>query len=146
MEVLAYIAEQKKRGATYDQIHHELDLGNRGTPPALEAAEVEALVATERERRLQMQVAQLQITLTRLTEERDEAIKQAQEAAKYRERNIELETELRIVKQTTETRIKELTEELEATRQEIKELYREVGQSYVRGVMETLPKKQDEAE
>ena len=143
MQVFAYICERKKQGALFDQIHAELANGSRGELPPLPPEEVQALVADDQEKRLGLQVDNLQMALSRLKQQYDDALVRAQEAEAFKEKFIQIQTELDIVKRMDEFRIHELSDELSKARQRIEELSEKIGQSYAKGVLDTLERRGD---
>lgn len=143
MQVFSYIHERKQQGAVFEQIHAELMNGSRGNIPALPPEEVQALVSDQQEKRLALQVENLQLVLERQKQQLDNALVRAAEAEELKTKFIQIQTELDIIKRVDSARIEALNQELEKAREEIKQLSRELGDAYVRGVMETLERRGD---
>ncbi len=172
LEVFALIAELKEQGQTFNDIQGALANGQRGTPPNIPPSEVQAIMLNEQEKRLTVEVDYLRRTLTWVEHERDGALQKLEEATEIREQNIRLEVELEYVRQRVselktemdeavrsriqevkgdfDGRIRDLMNQLGDSQRRIQELSderakleRAVGESYVRGVMETLERKGD---
>ncbi len=141
MQVFAYIQERKKQGAVFDQIHAELANGNRGNIPPLPPDEIQGLVSDQQERRLSFQVENLQLALNRLKQQYDDALVRANEADELKAKYIQIETELNVIRRVDDARIEELTEDLNKARQRIEELSEKIGQSYAKGVLDTLERR-----
>jgi DNA-binding transcriptional MerR regulator len=85
MQVIDLIANEKKRGVTFDEILMALIAGSRGdTPPALET--VDAMIGEDTESTLTVQVADLQTKLALAT-------RQLEALATVHEENIRLKAE-----------------------------------------------------
>ena len=139
MRVLALIADYKKRGVLFEEIHAALKNGQRGNGPALPAVDMQAMVLGEQEKHLQIEVDYLRRTLT-------EALAEVKQGQIYKEENIKIQAELDFTNRRLDDlkeRFQETNQELENAREEIKKLSRELGESYVRGVMETLERRGD---
>jgi DNA-binding transcriptional MerR regulator len=143
MQVFAYIHERKQQGAVFEQIHAELANGNRGNIPALPPEEVQALVSDQQEKRLALQVENLQFALSRVTQQRDDALTRVAEADALKEKYIQIQTELDVVKRVDSAQIDKLNEELARARQQIVELSQQIGESYAKGVLHTLERRGD---
>ena len=143
MQVFAYISERKKQGALFEQIHAELANGSRGVPPPLPPEEIQMLVADEQEKRLGLEVEHLQLSLGRLKQQYEDTLARAQQADELKEKFIQAQIELEIVKRVDSERIQELTEELSRARHRIEELAEKVGQSYANGVLDTLERREE---
>lgn len=141
MQVFAYIQERKKQGAVFEQIHAELANGNRGAIPPLPPDEIQVLVSDQQEKRLSLQVDNLQLALNRLKQQYDDALVRASQADELKEKYIQIQTELEIIRRVDDERIGELTEELSRARQRIEELSEKIGQSYAKGVLDTLERR-----
>jgi DNA-binding transcriptional MerR regulator len=139
MSVLSLVAENKKQGLTFEEIHAALKSGQRGNSPSLPAVDMQAMVLGEQEKQLQIEVDYLRRTLT-------EALAEAKQGQIYKEENVKIHAELDFANQRLDDlkeRFQETAQELENAREEIKKLSRELGESYVRGVMETLERRGD---
>lgn len=134
LRVLSYVAERKRDGATFDEIHVGLKSGERGDEPVLAPAEVESIVSGDIEKRLATQIEQLHITIERVRQERDDALEKAQEAQQYREKSIQLESDLT----NSRSQVDKLEQRLDELQKRVESLSKEAGDAYVRGVMETL--------
>ncbi len=143
MQVFAYIAERKKQGALFEQIHAELANGSRGVTPPLPPEEIQMLVADEQEKRLSLEVEHLQLSFGRLKQQYEDALARAQQADELKEKFIQAQIELEIVKRVDAERIQELAAELSRARQRIEELAEKVGQSYANGVLDTLERREE---
>jgi DNA-binding transcriptional MerR regulator len=172
LEIFALVAELKAQGLTFNDIQVALSNGQRGTPPNIPASEVQAIMLNEQEKRLTLEVDYLRKTLTKVEQERDNALQRLEEAMQVKEQNIRLQVELEYSKQRVselkiemeelvrnrvqevrgdfDGRIHDLMNQLNDSQQRILELSnerskleREVGESYVKGVMETLERKGD---
>jgi DNA-binding transcriptional MerR regulator len=141
MQVFAYIQERKRQGAVFEQIHAELANGNRGNIPPLPPDEIQVLVSDQQEKRLGLQVENLQLALNRLKQQYDDALVRANEAGEIKEKYIQIQTELNIIKRIDDARIEELSDELSKARQKIEELSEKIGQSYAKGVLDTLERR-----
>lgn len=141
MQVFAYIQERKQQGAVFEQIHAELANGNRGNVPPLPPGEIEVLVSDQQEKRLSLQVENLQLALNRLKQQYDDALVRASEADELKSKYIQIQTELDVIRRVDNERIEELTDELSRARQKIEELSEKVGQSYAKGVLDTLERR-----
>ncbi len=130
MGVLSLIAQMKNDGSTFEDIHASLNAGSRGEPPTLKAAEIQAMVVSEQEKRLTLEVEYLQRILADLSEK-------AKDAEIIKEENIKLKAEV----EHKNERMQELLAELKEARGQVQELSKQVGESYVRGVMETLERR-----
>jgi|GEM_PF-2245550 len=141
LKVFALVAELKQMGHTYADIHSSLQNGQRGNPPALPPEEIQALVTSEQERRLSLEVDYLQRSLIRAQQELEEARNALKEALQVREEKIRLETRLEAEQRAVEERerqIQELKAELAAAQRRIEDLLRESGQQYAKGMIDAL--------
>ncbi|MBL8152754.1 MAG: MerR family transcriptional regulator [Anaerolineae bacterium] len=141
LRVFALIAEQKKQGMVYDDIHGSLDNGQRGNPPPMYPDEVQALVIGEKEQRLSIEVEYLQRSMIQLQRQLDEARSELKAAEAAKEEKIRLEVKLESEQQRTnerEQRIAELKADLDKAHQRVEELLREIGHSYAKGVVEGM--------
>ena len=138
MRVLSLVAELKKQGMTYEEIHANLKSGERGKPPTLDPKDLQALVTSEAEHRLALEVERLQQTLMRAHEELKQVEGLRQELEKSKRDTIRYEAQLESVKEAArdererlEARVRELT-------QRIEELAREGGKEYAKGMLDAL--------
>jgi len=141
LRIFALIADQKKQGMVYDEIHGSLDNGQRGDPPSMFPDEVQALVVGEKEQRLSLEVEYLQRSMIQMQRQLEEARQDLKVAEAAREEKIRLEVKLEAEQQRTqerEQRIAELKADLDKTHQRVEDLLREVGQSYAKGMIEGM--------
>ena len=143
MEILSLIAEMKNKGSTFEDIHVALGVGQRGDAPELLVDDVKAMLNGEQERRLVLEVEYLKRSL-------QDALIRAQDAERVKEENIRLKAQL----ESAEKRVEELLEQLgnvtlsqeksssEVLRR-IEELSRQIGESYVKGFMQALERKDE---
>lgn len=146
LSVFSLVADLKKQGMTYTDIHASLRNGQRGQPPALPPEEIQALVVGDQERRLSLEVEYLQRSLIRAQQELDEARTALKEATQIKEEKIRLETRLDAEQQRIEDKerqIQELKGELGSAQRRIEELLRESGQQYAKGLMDALERRGD---
>jgi DNA-binding transcriptional MerR regulator len=120
MKVFALIADMKKQGRVYDDIHAALRNGQRGEAPALPADEMQALLITDQKHEFALQIQRLETEIGRLQQERDEVVSQLQPT---RDENIRLQARL----EAAQERIQALSEQLEKERRRVEDLNREVG-------------------
>ncbi|MBW1927482.1 MAG: MerR family transcriptional regulator [Deltaproteobacteria bacterium] len=146
LRVFSLVAELKKQGLTYADIHAALQNGQRGQPPQLPPDEVQALVVGDQERRLSLEVEYLQRSLMRAQQELDEARTALKEVPQIREEKIRLEARLEAEQKRIEEKeqqIQELRGELTTAQRRIEELLRESGQQYAKGLLEALERRGD---
>jgi DNA-binding transcriptional MerR regulator len=132
MTVFSLVAELKKQGMTFADVHAALKSGQRGSPPKLPPEEVQAIVATDRERRLTVENDYLQQALLRAQEELKQVEALRTELQQTKERSVRLEAQL--------DALKTQQERLEAM---VKEFARELGREYARGFTDGLREKRD---
>jgi DNA-binding transcriptional MerR regulator len=94
LEVLALIAKMKEEGFNFEDIHQSLKHGQRGTPPGIAPEEAQSLVRTESERRLFIQLQELQSQLRLAYDERDRALQAAESARTFELQVARMESEL----------------------------------------------------
>jgi DNA-binding transcriptional MerR regulator len=136
MTVISLIAEMKSKGATFDDIHLSLKNDERGEAPDLDPEEVMTLAGQERVRHLSLQIEQLTYTINKLKEELATAHHLADQAQQWRDKNIQLETELRITQEQLKITQQNYTEAIKKIEVISLELGREVGTEYSRGYIE----------
>ena len=134
MRVFDLIAKMKDQGKTYDEIHASLKAGARGDAPDLDESALEVLQAAEGERRVALEVQALQQVIVDLRRQLDRAQETAAQVETVRLENRALETSLRHVEKDRN----ELKERLDKTIARVEMLSRQLGEEYVRGVMDTL--------
>ncbi len=134
MEVLSLIAEMKQQNYTYSDIHVALKSGERGNPPDVDPKEVQQLITTEGERRMMLQIENLQRELTKAYQERDRALQQAQRTQELEIENARLQERLdALSEQLEESKSKvddmdQLREQLGELRGELRAVMRQMGQ------------------
>lgn len=128
MRVFALVSQLKTSGLTYADIHASLENGQRGELPDVFQVGDEVQIA--------LRLDQAREIILRMEGERNDAIAELQE---MREEKIKVQTQLADTRQ----RIQELNDQLEKSRQRIEELNREVGESYVKGIMEAMERRGD---
>jgi DNA-binding transcriptional MerR regulator len=157
LEVFSLVSEFKNQGKTYTDIHFALKTGQRGDPPTLLPDEVQAIMVSDQEKRLALEVDYLQRALVRTQNELDEARKQIAALHESEKENIRLKeamshSQQRLDLQDTyaQQRIRELEKQLQESKEWIGKLTeqranleREVGQAYAKGVIEALERKGD---
>jgi DNA-binding transcriptional MerR regulator len=143
MRVFSLVAELKQQGMTYEEIHANLQSGERGKPPTLDPKDLQALVTSETEHRLALEVERLQQALIRTQAELKQVEELRQELEQTKRDNIRFEAKLESITETArdererlETRVRELT-------QRIEELARESGKEYARGMIDALGQRGD---
>lgn len=139
MQVFSLVAELKKHGLTFAEIHANLKTGQRGDPPALPPEDVQALVTTDAELRLTHEVETLRSQLLRATEELKLARQQAQELVHTKEDNIRLSAQLESAKEYQQ-RLEGMIDRLN---KRIEEMSISAGREYGRGVMDALARRGD---
>lgn len=138
MEVLSLVAELKRQGLNFADIHVTLQSGQRGTPPDLPPAEVQQITSVDQERRLSLEVDYLQRALIQTKAELEETRALAEQVTQTREENIRLKSNL----EYTERELTDTQERLERTTEQllkrIEDLSLQVGREYAKGFVEGL--------
>jgi len=134
MQVFDLIAKMKDQGKTYDEIHAALKSGARGDPPDLDESALEVLQAAEGERRVALEVQALQQVIVDLRRQLDRAQEAAAQVEEVKLENKALQTSLSHLEADRE----ELKDRLDKAMTRIETLSRQLGEEYVRGVMDTL--------
>lgn len=132
MRVFSLVAELKKQGLTFADIHAALSSGQRGVPPSLPAEEVQALISSDIERQLAVENQYLQQALLRAQEELKQVEALRSDLEQTKSTNIRLEVQLEEVRAQRDR--------LEAT---VRELSRELGREYAKGFTDGLREKDD---
>lgn len=157
MQVFSLVSEFKSQGKTYTDIHVSLRSGQRGDLPTLHPDEVQAIMSTDQEKQLALEVNFLQRALVRVQEDLEKAQAQIARMKEAENENIRLTEALshfqeRLDLQDTyaQQRITELQKQLQESSERMHTLLeqratleREVGQAYARGVIEALERKGD---
>ncbi len=134
MKVFDLIADMRDSGNTYEEIHMALKSGNRGNAPDVNEQDLRVLQATEGERRVTLEVEALQRAIVDM---RRQLTLAETKAAQLDEANItiaKLETSL----SSKVDNLSEAKTQLEVARQEVIKLSKQLGEEYIRGVMDTL--------
>lgn len=137
--VISLVAELKKQGMTYTDIHVSLKNGQRGQPPALPPEEIQALVVGKQERQLELGVEYLQQSVMQLQRQLERAQGEVVALQEVKTTNIRLT----ILLEEREKQVEELKAQLAATLEENKQLLRDSGKEYARGMMEALERRGD---
>jgi hypothetical protein len=143
MRVFDLVSKMKEASKHNDEIHVALLAGERGNLPSFSPEELHALVSGEVERKLNLEIHVLRRQL-------EFAEQKAQESETYRSENIKVKAML----DAAEKRIQELLEQLKSANEaqqqstleslkRVEELARQIGDAYVKGVMETLTRRGD---
>ena len=136
--VFALVRDLKEKGLSYNDVHMALQTGERGQPPGLAPNQVQAIVVSDRERRLALEVQTLQATITQLQTRLAEAEADQKEAEELRRKSIVLETRLEERQKYHDAQIDALSSQLEEARRRIEELLGESGKQYSKGMMDAL--------
>lgn len=94
MQILSYIAQSRKMGAGYNDIHVGLANGERGEVPILPAEEVEKVTTSDKEIRLSLHIDKLENVILTAKSEAEQARKELQKLRKTEDENIQLRTRL----------------------------------------------------
>ena len=143
LTVLALVRELKEKGLSYADVHTALRNGERGQPPELAPNQVQAIVVSERERRMALEVQTLQATVVQLQQRLADAEAAQKEAEELRRKTIILETKLEERQGHHEERVAELSRQLEEARKRIENLLEESGKQYARGLLDALERRSD---
>lgn len=143
LSVFALVRELKEKGLSYTDVHTALRNGERGQPPELAPNQVQAIVVSERERRMAVEVQTLQATVMQLQHRLAEAEAAQKEAEELRRKTIVLETRLEERQGHHEERIADLSRQLEEARKRIEGLLEEGGKQYARGLLDALERRSD---
>ncbi len=143
LSVFALVRDLKEKGLNYPDIHTALHNGERGQPPELAPNQVQAIVISERERRMAIEVQTLHATITQLQTRLAEAEAAKKEADELRQKTVVLETRLEERQHYHEVRIAELSQQLEEARKRIESLLEESGKQYSRGMIDALTQRGD---
>lgn len=137
--VFALVAEMKDQDQTFEQIHLSLKSGQRGDPPDLSQEDIHTLAVSERERRITLEVEALQRTIIQLRQDMREYQEKADQVDEINLENARLKATMEYLKSDLDLNRAQLKE----AQQRIEALAKEMGQSYVKGVMDTLREKGD---
>jgi DNA-binding transcriptional MerR regulator len=137
LTVISLVAELKKQGMTYADIHVSLKNGQRGQPPALPPEDVQALVVGKQERQLELGVEYLQQSVIQLQRQLEQAQEEVVALREVKTDNIRLT----ILLEEREKQVEELKAQLAAAQEENKQLLRDSGREFARGIMEALERR-----
>ena len=136
LPVLSLIAEEKKKHATYEEIHASLKAGTRGTMPDINEDRLKFLAASESEKQATMEVVALQRHITDLSERLNRAEITAARVEQVTQENVRLQTRLEMTEETVNNKEGEITNlkaELKDSQRRIEELNRQLGREYTEG-------------
>lgn len=139
LKVFALVAEMKDQDQTFEQIHIALQSGQRGNPPDLSEQDIHTMAIGERERRIALEVEALQRTIVQLRQDLREAQEKAAQVAQVTLENAQLKAAL----EYTRTDLEMGRMQLREAQQRIEALAKELGEAYVKGVLDTLREKGD---
>jgi len=139
LTVISLVAELKKQGMTYADIHVSLKNGQRGRPPALPPEDVQALVVGKQERQLELGVEYLQHSVIQLQRQLEQAQQEVVALQEVKMDNIRIAIRL----EEREKEVAELKAQLAAALEENKQLLKDSGKEYARGIMEALERRGD---
>jgi DNA-binding transcriptional MerR regulator len=136
LSVFALVKEMKAKGNTYEDIHGSLENDQRGAVPQLATGDVRDLVLSEQGLALAFRVEELTQKVDTLEHELGEA--------RLKLRATE-DTNVRLTERDDQhkKRIEELEQEVKASREEIKQMAKEAGHEYARGMMDALRQRGD---
>ena len=138
LTVFSYVAECKKQGMTFADIHAGLKTGQRGESPPLEPRELQLITSGEIEKRLALQIEHLEDAIVRLQTQLKEAQAEAQNVQQVREENVRLQTSLEHTdKQLGQTQ-QRLDETIAELSRKIEELSKQAGEAYAKGYVTAL--------
>lgn len=138
MSVFSLVSELKKQGMTFDEIHASLKNGERGELPTIDPSEVQAIVSSDSENRLALEVERMQHGLVEAHKALTVAQKQLKEMDAVKTENTRLKAQL----ESEEKHYKETRERLEKQISEltkrVEDVSRQSGQEYVKGFVEGI--------
>lgn len=159
LTVLALVAELKKLGQNFQDVHVALQAGQRGNLPYEDVEALESAVVAYEERELKLQLHHTQLAMQRLKENYEERLQRLQadydevmtrlgKSQQIREDNIRLQVRL----ETLQEHITDLKSQIEKSsdasdqrltdaQKRIQELERQVGEAYSKGVLDALRKR-----
>ena len=141
MRVFALISELKSQGQEYKDIHLALRSGQRGNPPSLPPEQIQAIVASDREKQLTVENHYLQQELLKAKEELKAVEGLRTELQHTKEENIRMTTRVESLQNERERREAELKTYQARLEAQIMDLARELGREYARGFTEGLKDK-----
>jgi DNA-binding transcriptional MerR regulator len=141
MRVFSLIADMKKQGMTYADIHASLHNGQRGKSPTLQPEDMQAIVGSEQASLLAIEVERLQKNLVATQEELRRALDRVQDYDEVKEENIRLSAELKAVGESTSAERERLEKQLKDLMEQLRELALLSGKEYVKGFLEGFKNK-----
>jgi DNA-binding transcriptional MerR regulator len=134
MAVFDLVAKMKDQNKTYEEIHATLKSGMRGNPPDFDAETLAEITASAGKRQVDLEVQALQQVVMDLKNRLAAAQEQASLVEQVKLENRELQTSLRHI----ETDKEDLRKRLDTVLERVETLSKQLGEEYVRGVMDTL--------
>lgn len=142
LKVISIIAEYKRNGATYEEIHAALRVGVRGPVPDITEQELKALSATEGEKRASLEVQALQRAILDLREQLNRAELKAQQVDELVKDN----TRLSVLNEEVVKQRDDLQKRLDDAQRQIAELNRQMGKEFAQGFREGFRERSREDE
>lgn len=139
MRVMAFVAEMKKLGRTFAEIHISLRNGQRGVLPALPPEEMDALVSTDREGRLAFENEHLERELVQAHEQLKIIQRELDDMRNVQNENIRLKAQLES-SLTHQDRLEAMVDRLT---KRIEEMSLQVGREVARGIVDALRDRDD---
>lgn len=137
MGVVTLVAESKKEGLTYTEIHAALKIGDRGISPPLAPEDIRALSISSQDQRLSLRIEHLELTIQHLINERDAARGIAAKSQEFEKDNIRLQVKLEMI----QAQLVAALEDARVTVNTKDELLREIGR--LQGELDALRRQQD---
>ena len=131
---MSLVAELKKQGMTFSEIHASLKSGQRGNPPAIDPEDVQDIVTSDSESRMALEVERLQNTLVQAREALQKAQEELKEFEAVKEAKIKLEARLENVEQERDR----LQKKIDEMSRRIEEVSMQAGREYAKGFVEGL--------
>ena len=136
LTVLSFIAQEKDKHATYEDIHASLKTGARGDMPEISEDRLKFLAASESEKQATIEVVALQRHIADLSERLNRAEIIAAKVDQMTQENVRLQTRLEMTEETVKSKDGEITtlkSELKEAQRRIEELNRQLGREYTEG-------------
>jgi DNA-binding transcriptional MerR regulator len=136
LPVLSFVAEQKNKHATYEEIHASLKAGARGDMPEISEDHLRFLAASESEKQATLEVVTLQRHISDLQTRLNRAEIIATKVEQVTQDNIRLQTRLEMTEEAAQSKEEEITDlkaELKESQRRIEELNRQLGREYTEG-------------
>lgn len=134
LAVIDLIADLKKQGMTFPEVHASLKSGQRGVAPNIAPDEVQLIVSSEVQSYLELEVNRMKSTLIEAQKSLANAQDQLAKLRHVEDENVRLGAKLESEeerRQIAEATVKELMDKVE-------DLSREIGREYTKGFMEGL--------